>query len=96
MTRFSMGKRFMLTNGIVVMDDQDGDVTVFDSHRGRYWRGNVGAKDILQILHNPVTPAEIIDIMCERYDTDRDAVSNDVSATLSQLQAARLVKKVRQ
>ena len=97
MTRTSWGRGevLVMAPGVTAMEDPDGDVTLFDSRRGRYWRGNPGSRDVLALLRSPVTGEEIVDVLHAQYEAERDVISRDVESLLRQLRAARLIRRVR-
>jgi hypothetical protein len=97
MIRASSGRdeALVMAPGVTAMEDPDGDVTLFDSRRGRYWRGNPGSRDVLALLRSPVTGEEIVDVLHARYEAERDVISRDVESLVKQLLTARLIRRVR-
>lgn len=50
-------------------------------------QGNKSVGVILECLENDTTEEKIVDVMCERFDGDRDVIAADVADVIRQLKS---------
>ena len=76
----------------VVSCDLDGEAAILDLKDGIYYGLDpVGAK-IWNLIQNPMAVNEIIRIIMEEYDVDKDQCKNDIFELIEELLDNRLVK----
>lgn len=71
-----------LSDGFIVMDIENGHYFSFNETGSVIWRA----------LENPVTEAEIVDALCDRYDISTDDCRARVAAFLERLGRFRIVE----
>ena len=54
-------------------------------------RSNATGVEILKLLDNDCTEAEIVDALFDRFDAPREVIARDVAKTLGQLRATGLL-----
>lgn len=86
-------EKYSLQPEVVVRDDADGEITVLNLRRGRYWRGNSSAKLILELLEEPIYLDCILRHLLDRYDAPEEQVKSDIQEPLSDLLHAGLIRK---
>lgn len=89
------GSLYVLAPGINIGQDGDDEVTILDVRRGRYWRGNATAKQVIALLQRPTTAEAIAGELQAKYHVDLERILCDVSQILVDLRAAKLVRKAR-
>lgn len=67
------------------MDGQAIVVPTADADFHGLVQGNKSVSVILECLENDTTEAEIVNVMCERFDGDRDLIAKDVADVIGQL-----------
>lgn len=85
---------YVLKPDIVISEDPSGEVTVLDTRKGRYWRGNAGARDVLELLRTPITVTCIIAEFERQFEVERTRLHHDIGCVLKELCAAGLAHEV--
>ena len=91
-------ERRLITHSVVAPAEgvtavtHDGRTVLLEQTAGRYFGlSDVGSR-IWELVHQRVSPLEIVDRLEAEYDTTRDQLVKDTSALLSALLSARLIR----
>ncbi|MEV7559274.1 lasso peptide biosynthesis PqqD family chaperone [Streptomyces sp. NPDC089795] len=80
-----------LREDVSVVDTDYGKV-LLDGGTGEYWELNPTGGSVLAGLLDGIPAEDIADALCTEFDVDEDRARADVSALLSALRDARLVR----
>ena len=79
--------------GVTMETDPDG-VTLFSSRTGLYWRGNVVAAVVCDLIFEGLLLEQIVDAVSDRFGAERAEVQYDVELLVSEFLRERLVVEV--
>jgi hypothetical protein len=68
------------------------ELVALDAVMSRYFSANPTAAALWKRLGEGVTEADLVDILCERYEVSRDVAEADVTAFLEQLSSRGLLE----
>ena len=90
---YSEEVRLVAGEGIATAD-LDGEAVLLDVNSGKYFGLNeVGAR-IMELLQEPTSVGDVMNVLLEEFNTDKDSMSEDLQAFLGKMVEHQLIQVV--
>ena len=80
--------KFMKLNNEFISHEEGNETFVIPSGKANFSgvvRGNKTFRNVVELLQNDITEAEIVRIMLEKYDASQDVIERDVKKVIENL-----------
>ena len=71
----------------------DGETVLLDVNSGHYFGLNEVGSRIIELVGDPTTVGEVVQVMLKEYDVDADRLEQDVSSFIQQMVDRKLIRE---
>ena len=71
----------------------DGETVLLDVNSGHYFGLNEVGSRIMELVGDPTTVGEVVQVMLKEYDVDADRLEQDVSSFIQQMVDRKLIRE---
>lgn len=81
----------MIVNDKIISKKIHRETVLLNKENGDYFSLNEVGTEIYDCISNKMEPEEIIDLLLNKYETDRNTLENDVLSLISELQKKNIL-----